>query len=126
MAHKELEHLFINFFKQVGYGKALNLSTVDGFTVLSQTIDGYELEADKLSAVTSSLASLSNAAAQQLIQSQLLNTTIETDNGDLIILKTQYHGKSAILCVITDKQLSLGKSRYYSIKLAEAIANLPT
>jgi predicted regulator of Ras-like GTPase activity (Roadblock/LC7/MglB family) len=125
MDHKTLKLIFSNFIKQIGFAKAINLSTVDGFTILSHTAANYQIENDKLSAVSSSLISLSNAASKQLINSQLVNTVIETVDGTMIILKTKYKNKLCVLCVITDIELNVGKSRYFSIKLAESIATIP-
>lgn len=106
------------------YIKAVNLSTEDGFTLFSCAVNGYSVEKDKLSAVSSSLLSLSNAATNQLMQSQLSNTVIEANDGIMVTVKTKYKGKLAVLCVIAEMRLNVGKARYYSVKLAQEIFKL--
>ncbi len=120
-----LKKLITKVVNQVDHIRAINLSTADGFTLYASTDEAFDLEKDKLSAVSSSLLSLSNAACRQLIESQLVNTIIESEAGNIIILKTQYQNKSCALCVITGVELTLGKARYYAIKLAESITAIP-
>ncbi len=124
MEHKTLDALFKKLieFNDI---KAVSLSTVDGFTIHAKVQGKYPIEDDKLSAVVSSLSSLSDAASQQIINAQLVNTVIETQNGDILIVKTRYKGKKMVLCIITGAKQNLGKARYYAIKLAEAIVNIP-
>ncbi len=125
MSKRKLEHMFQEIININDDINAVSLCTADGFTIQS-VLDGKRtIEEDKLSAVTSSLSSLSNAASQQIINAQLVNTVIETQNGDILIVRTKYSGKQAVLSVITGAKQNLGKARYYAIKLAEAIVNIP-
>ncbi len=125
MNNDKLDMIFNQLIEKNDDIQGVSLSTVDGFTVHSVMDTKHPIEDDKLSAVVSSLASLSNAASQQVINAQLLNTVIETKNGDILIISTQYQKKPAVLCVITGSKQNLGKARYYALKLAQAIVNIP-
>ncbi len=124
MKHSVLDALFKKLL-QYNDIKAISLSTEDGFTIHSVLAGSFVIEEDKLSAVVSSLASLSDAAAQQVIQAALLHTVIETEQGDVLILKTYYRRQAVVLCLITTAKQSLGKARYYAVKLAQAIKKIP-
>lgn len=121
MENSQLREIVYKVFAEDSYVQAINLSSVDGFSIYSFKVIGYKIEKDKLSAVSSSLLSLSNAATKQLINSQLINTIIESEDGNMVIVKTKYQGKQAVLTVITEAKLNIGKSRYFAIKLAKSI-----
>jgi len=123
MDKKTIDKLFAAIMKKQVLFKAISLSTADGFTVSSTVADSNDSDQDRLSAVSSSLASLSHAAAKQLMNAKMSNTIIETDTGaDMLIVKTRYEKKDAVLCVITENNENLGKARYYAMKLALEIA----
>jgi len=124
MDHSELKKLINHTVNQAEYVDVINLSSVDGFTFYSYSSNKNSTEEDKLSAVSSSLISLSNAATRQLMNTTLVSTVIESTDGNMIILKTRYMGKDAVLCFISGSKLIIGKSRYFAIKLAESISKL--
>ncbi len=124
MEHEELKFLIGKTVRQAEYVNKINLSSADGFTYHSFSTDGQS-EDDKLSAVSSSLTSLSNAATSQLMNTELISTVIESADGNMVLLKTRYRGKDAVLCFISGPQLIVGKARYFAKKLAEAISTIP-
>ena len=99
--------------------KSLSLTTADGFTLYSETGNGFQVEEDKLSAVTSSLTALSHAAAKQLMKSNFQSTFIETSKGLMFMTQTQYRNKSCILSLISGENPNLGQIRFYVNNLAE-------
>lgn len=99
--------------------KSLSLTTADGFSIFSETGDGFKVEDDKLSAVTSSLTALSNAAAKQLMKSNFQSTYIETTKGLMYMIQTRYKGKTCILCLISGENPNLGQIRFYLNNLAK-------
>ena len=118
-----IEKLFTAIMKKQTLFSAMSLSSADGFPICSIASDVDAMDADRLSAVSSSLASLSHAAAKQLMNNTMSNTIIETDKGgDMLIVKTRFEGKDAVLCVITDNSENIGKARYYAKKIALQIA----
>lgn len=125
MAHETLAKLFEESVQQAQFVSVINLSSADGFTHQTYAANGTT-EEDKLSAVSSSLISLSNAATSQLMNTQLISTVIESTDGNMVLLKTQYRNKDAVLCFISDSHLNVGKTRYYANRLADAIATIPT
>ena len=99
--------------------RALNLTSVDGFTIYSCHSNDFNCEKDKLSAVTSSLTALSQAAAKQLINSQFNSTCIETNDGIMYMVQTNYKGKPCILSLVSGNNPNLGQIRFYLNKLAK-------
>ena len=123
MDKNTIDKLFTALMKKQPIFRAISLSTADGFSVSSTLAEDDGMDQDRLSAVSSSLASLSHAAAKQLMNAKMSNTIIETDTGeDMLIVKTRYEGKDAVLCVISEGGENLGKTRYYAMKLALQIA----
>lgn len=124
MAHDALTRLVDEVIEQARFVKAINVSSADGFTHHTKVMD-EKTDGERLSAVSSSLASLSNAATSQLMKTQLICTVIESTDGNMVLFRTQYRNKDAVLCFISDSQLNVGKTRYYARKLADAIATIP-
>jgi len=118
-----MEHTFKSLCKKLNTKlksiKSLSLTTADGFTLFSETGDGFEVESDKLSAVTSSLTALSNAAAKQLMKSGFQSTCIETNKGLMYMIQTKYQGKTCILSLISGENPNLGQIRYFLNNLAK-------
>ena len=98
--------------------KALNLTSADGFTLFSELCNEFKFDSNKLSAVTSSITALSQAAAKQIIKSKFQSTCIETDTGVIYMVQTLYQGKKCILSLISGDDPNLGQTRYYLFKLA--------
>ena len=124
MEHQKLQQFIHKVMDQADDVLAINLSTVDGFTILNHTNEGYAIDGEKLSAVSSSLQSLSQAATQQLMKSELNNTIIESAAGNFILLSTTYLSKKAVLCFISGTSLNVAKSRYFAVQLAQLITNI--
>ncbi len=99
--------------------KALNLTTADGFTLFSEFSEGFNFEPNKLSAVTSSITALSQAAAKQIIKSGFKSTCIETESGVIFMVHTRYQNKNCILSLISGDDPNLGQIRYFLFNLAE-------
>lgn len=99
--------------------RALNLTTADGFTIFSRHNSDFSCEKEKLSAVTSSLTALSQAAAKQLMSSEFNSTCIETNNGIMYMVQTRYKNKPCILSLVSGNNPNLGQIRFYLNKLAK-------
>ncbi len=124
MEHDKLKGLIQAIATEANYVNAINLSSIDGFTFHSYFDVNHSFESDKLSAVSSSLLSLSNAATRQLMNTKLVSTVIESTDGNMIIIKTRYMNKEAVLCFISSSKLIVGKARYFAIKLAQSIEKI--
>ncbi len=111
--------IFDNMTSKLHGIKSLNLTTSDGFSLFSHYGEGFDLEQDKLSAVTSSLTALSHAAAKQIMESQYESTCIETSMGLMFMVQTRYQGKNCILSLISNEHPNLGQIRFYILRLAK-------
>lgn len=113
------KQLYENIDTKLHNVKALNLTTADGFTLFSELCDGFEFEPNKLSAVTSSITALSQAAAKQIIKSNFQSTCIETDLGVIFMVQTTYQDKKCILSLISGRDPNLGQIRYFLLRMAK-------
>ena len=118
---ESFNQVFSDIESKLKHVKVLNLTTADGFPLFTQCSDGFDLETDKLSAVTSSLTALSKAAAKQLLNSQFESTCIETDKGLLYMIQTNYQDKQCILSMLSGDKPNLAQIRYFMNKLAKYI-----
>ncbi len=117
------KQIYHDLSEKVNNMKALSLTTADGFCLFCESEERFDLEEDKLSAVSSSLTALSNAAAKQLMSADFKSTFIETNKGLMYMVKAEYQGKSCILCLISGKEPNLGQIRYYVNALAKDLKN---
>lgn len=118
----DFETLFNNMQTKMPGLKALNLTTADGFTLYSHRQSGFDLNFDKLSAVTSSLTALSHAAAKQIVGSPFQSTCIETQMGLIFMVRTRYQNKTCILSLISGDEPNLGQIRFYLLKLSRYLS----
>ena len=112
-----------SFFKQTSIKfkdlLTIALTTTDGFPIYSDVKSGSQKEDEKVAAISSSLISLSNAAARQLLDTNLKSTTIETDKGNIFLSNTMYDNKKCVLCVITGTNENIGHARYFTQLIAD-------
>ncbi len=102
--------------------KLINLCTSDGFPIYCKNFeDGKHVGEHELSAATSSIAALSVAASKQLIGAKFCSTTIETENGNMLLVKTHHDQKECILCFVTGNHHQIGQVRFFAMKLAKYI-----
>lgn len=102
--------------------KIIALTTADGFPIYCDVQGKNQVESEKVSAVSSSLMSLSNAAAKQMVGHALESTTIETDNGNMFLCNTEVKEKKCVLCIVTGAKENIGHARYYTQQIAQLIA----
>ncbi len=99
----------------------VNLCTSDGFSIhsLSRSNDG--VEADKVAAIASTLCSISNASAEQISKGMFNIATVESANGAILFLRTQFLEVQSVLCVATSAKMSLGEARFHCQRLASEV-----
>ena len=102
--------------------KILSLTTADGFSVYCHVNSRLQVEDEKVAAVSSSLISLSNAAAQQMMGHALESTTIETGSSNMFLCNTQYNDKKCVLCIVTGAKENIGHARYFTQQIAKLIS----
>jgi len=101
----------------------LSLSSADGFDIhtLSRNVD---IEYDKVSAIASTLCSVSDASAKQIFQEDFNITTVEMNNGLLLFLKVKLQDSYNVLCLAANNKLSLGEARFYAQQLVKEIESI--
>ncbi|MCX7544841.1 roadblock/LC7 domain-containing protein [Marinicella gelatinilytica] len=119
-----LERIFKKTAEKIEYLKLINLSTADGFEILTHNLKAEQTASDKLAATVSSLASLSNVASNQLVGDNLVITNIETAKGQMLIVNTHYQAKPCVLCLLTGDKQNIGHARYYALKVAKHISEI--
>lgn len=115
---KSFEAIYKSIDTKLSNVRALNLTTADGFTIYSRHSGNFSCEKDKLSAVTSSLTALSQAAAKQLMGSEFKSSCVETNKGIMYMVQTNYKNKPCILSLVSGDSPNLGQIRFYLNKLA--------
>ncbi|MDF1780587.1 MAG: roadblock/LC7 domain-containing protein [Alcanivoracaceae bacterium] len=101
--------------------KIVALSTIDGFPIYCSKGSSDPEKNEKIAAISSSLHSLSNAAANQLAGSKLMTTTLETGDGFIFFFSTTYQERECVLCIATGATENVAKARYFSQKIADFI-----
>lgn len=117
---KMLSEEFFNKYENVGL---LNISTKDGFSLFFQS-HSLDVEVDKIAAVSSTLYSLSNATAQQLVKDEFILTSIETVNGNILFYQTSLYHLPCVICLIVSKKVLLAEARFLVKKLSDNFQNL--
>ena len=99
----------------------VSLCTSDGFSIKSFASKNLNAEADKLAAMSSTIAALSDSSAKQLMKDRFEITTIETNSGNMLFVRTRYLNHPCVLTIAVSSKLALATARYKTKKLAESI-----
>ncbi len=102
--------------------KIISLTTADGFPIYCHINSRLKVEDEKVAAVSSSLISLSNAAAQQMMGQSLESTTIETGGSNMFLCNAQLKDKKCVLCIVTGPKENIGHARYFTQQIAQLIS----
>ena len=102
----------------------INLCTTDGFSTYSLSRSNNDIEEDKVAAIASTLCSISNTSAEQISNGSFNLATVESENGSILFLRTQFIELQSVLCVATSKKISLGEARFHCQRLASEIENI--
>lgn len=121
---KTLNKLLDEFIESNTSIELVGLSTSDGFVIGMRRNERITVEFDKISAIASSLCSLSDSAAASIINQSFLMTTVETESGNILFLRTKYLHYSCVVCIAVKEDLSLAQTRFISLRLTDAIAGI--
>lgn len=102
----------------------LSLATTDGFNIKSISANALSVETDKLAAMSSSLFALSNSSSMQLMQSPSLISTIESDQGNILLMSAQYLGRESVVIMVVRSDMSLAQARFAIKRFVEAIRKI--
>ncbi|MBV1854235.1 roadblock/LC7 domain-containing protein [Catellatospora tritici] len=113
-----LDWLLTSFAKRIADVTYALAVSVDGMTIASSEGLRQDLS-DKLSAITSGLASLTVGAATCLNTGQVRQTVVDMDEGVLLIMAVR---DRAFLAVVTAPGCDLGQIGYETALLAHRVA----
>ena len=102
----------------------VSLCTKDGFSVKAYSKNDLNIEADKISAISSTICALSGSAAKQLAAEKFSITIIETRTDNILFVSTQYLSSECVLTLAAKPKMSLANARFCTIRLAEAISKI--
>jgi len=119
---KELLEAFSTKYTEV---QVVSVCTSDGFNLRTISDSESDVEPDKLSAIASTLCSISNAAAEQVSKSSLTLTTIESENGrNILLMKTTFSDTDCVICTQATKKMSLAELRFITNTLSKNILKI--
>ena len=90
----------------------VSLSTTDGFSIKTFASKTLNAEADKLAAMSSTISSLSDAAAKQVLMNQFDITIVETGSGNMLFVRTNYLELPCVLTIAAKSAMPLATARY--------------
>jgi len=102
----------------------VSLCTTDGFSIKSFASKDLSAEPDKLAAMSSTIAALSDSSAKQILKDQFNITIVESNSGNMLLVSNDYLGLPCVLTVAAKTSMSLATARYKTRKLAEIINNI--
>ncbi|MDO6804731.1 roadblock/LC7 domain-containing protein, partial [Wenyingzhuangia sp. 1_MG-2023] len=91
--------------------ECLCLSTLDGFPVINILKNGISFEADTMAAASSTLYSVSNAVARQILSKPFQTAFIESDNGNIIFTSLPIQENDYILTASATDSMNIGQLR---------------
>lgn len=103
----------------------ISLATTDGFHIRSARSESFELEETKMSAMSSTLFSLSKACAEVQKNNVLNIATVETEKAHFLFLKTDILSLNCVLSVVVNAKLSLAQGRFHALRLSKRLSKLP-
>lgn len=104
--------------------EVISLATTDGFPVHTLTKMHKNLEKDTLSAAASTLHSVSNAVAQQILGKRFKVAFIESEQGNVAFVDLDIAGHNYVLVMSADATLNIASLRLLITRLATEIAKL--
>lgn len=101
-----------------------NLSTEDGF-VLAHVIGAKSsVEADKVSALASTLFSLAESSAEDASADALRVLIMESEKSACVVVRSSVRKAPVVLTMAMDNTTSVGQILYYANQTAKALASM--
>lgn len=122
---EDIHELFVGEFKGRTDLVLLNLSTLDGFLLHQVGQSGFSAEGDKVSAISSSLCSMSNSAVKELFSASHGVINIECDSGKVILFHLSLgRQKEGVLTLCCTQKMALAEGRFLAKRLTQNIEAL--
>jgi len=124
-----VKELLLNAFSAYMESKSeiqiIALATTDGFAIATQTRDAENCPEDKMAAAASTLYSVSNAVAKQVISSPFETTFVEAVDGNMAFVSLSHEGKDYVLMMSANSQMNIANLRMLIKRLAKEILDIP-
>lgn len=126
---KSLQSAIDSFFEKYLDVFAITVCTSDGFDLAAVIDEGIKserlLEVDKISAMASTMCSLSTAASNHILGSDLQNTTIEAQNDcNIILVRTTFIDIDCVIFAASSEKVSLAELRFITRNLTKEIQEI--
>lgn len=102
----------------------VSLCTTDGFSIQTIASKKFSGEADKLAAMSSTIGSLSDSSAKQVLENEFKITIVESEAGNILFIKTTYLDLQCVLTIASRHQLALATARFKTKEFAKAISKI--
>lgn len=120
----DLEQLMETFLNDDSDIKQVSLCTADGFDIAHKGNGEIVVESDKLSAMSSTFCSMSQSVSELLLGKESEISSIETTDGHILFISTNYRASSCVLTVAAKGNISLGEARYKTKRLSNRIESV--
>lgn len=107
-----------------GSVEVIALATADGFPIYTLNKVNSSFEEDSLSAAASTLHSVSNAVAQQILGKRFKVTFIEAEQGNVAFISIQLNGSDYVLVMSAKSDMNIASLRLLINRLANEIGDL--
>lgn len=106
--------------------EVISLATTDGFAVQTFNRANHSIEKDSLAAAASTLHSVSNAVARQILGKKFKVTFIEAEQGNVAFVDLELAGDNYVLVMSATQALNIASLRLLITRLAKEIHQLST
>lgn len=120
----QIKQFFIDELKNKPELKLLNISTADGFLICQVCKSDLSIEGDKISAISSSLYSISNSAINAIFTESTGTIDIESESGKLILSQIQIGERVTVLTICCSDKMALAEGRFLAKRLKTNIESL--
>lgn len=121
---EDVKEIFLAELKDKTDLKLINLSTLDGFLLHQTARSNFSIEADKVSAISSSLCSMSNSATSEFFSDNPGVINIESASGKIILMEVKLGKKDGVITVCCSDSMSLAEGRFVAKRMKEKIEKL--
>ncbi len=104
--------------------EVISLATTDGFPIHTHNRANHSIEHDSLAAAASTLHSVSNAVAQQILGKSFKVTFIEAVQGNVAFVDLELEGKNYVLVMSATQLLNIASLRLLITRLAKELHDL--
>lgn len=112
VVQKEVE----NIAKEVNGIKAIVIATIDGFDIISTSLD--DTDPKRIAAMASSISAISHVVAQEAGLGYGKNIIINTTNGFIVVQNVKFQDYEIVINIVAKDSAILGQVSYYATRLA--------